>query len=384
MKEISLETSKSMLNRLLIMGSFSHNLPTVNSRANDVVDLHKALEDLTNNQTQFHIRDGGTTLRFLIARLSREDAEFQINADTKLLSRPHEELLQTLSLLGVEVNKTNDCILTKSSGWKTPNKELHLDCSKSSQFASSILLSSINLPFDLNIQLENLDGSFPYFAMTAELLKNSGIQLEYSRSHFSIAKNQTVKSLPSPEIDLSSAFAIAAMHLSEGCLIKNFPKQSLQADFYFLDIFRKMGIQFEFINDDLKIFPQNHNLKPINEDLSSCPDLFPVLASICATISQPSTLSGLHSLAFKESNRLSKSIELLSYFGVQCIEESGCLKIQGPLNKEKNLTFDPAADHRMAMAAAFLKKQGCKINILTPDVVNKSFPDFWKLCGANP
>ena len=41
--------------------------------------------------------------------------------------------------------------------------------------------------------------------------------------------------------------------------------------------------------------------------------------------------------------------------------------------------FDPAQDHRMAMAAALLNLAGANLKILTPEVVDKSFPEFWDL-----
>jgi 3-phosphoshikimate 1-carboxyvinyltransferase len=63
--------------------------------------------------------------------------------------------------------------------------------------------------------------------------------------------------------------------------------------------------------------------------------------------------------------------------------ENDDLIINGPVKAVVPFTFDPDGDHRLAMAAgvlARLTKGPCEI--LGPDCVNVSFPDFFKLIGS--
>ncbi len=60
------------------------------------------------------------------------------------------------------------------------------------------------------------------------------------------------------------------------------------------------------------------------------------------------------------------------------------IEIRGPLTPQGPFTFDPAQDHRMAMAAGVLKAAGVELRVLNPRVVNKSYPSFWEDTGLRP
>ena len=144
-----------------------------------------------------------------------------------------------------------------------------------------------------------------------------------------------------------------------------------------------MQIQFESSPTEFKIL--KHNIwNSVEAHLNSCPDLFPVLAVLCAMARGESVLSGAAQLKIKESDRILKTKELLNLCGYQCEELPDGLKISGESSMQnfaKPILFNPDEDHRMAMAAALFKLKGFNINILNPEVVNKSYPNFWKDIG---
>ncbi len=416
--------SKSMANRILIISSYLNlqSLPTFTTQANDVIDLSKALQMLFHKMNTFTIRDGGTTLRFLLTRLSRETGSFTIKASQRLLSRPHEDLFKVLSLLGTRIIAYEDKIELYSQGWIQPNTPLVLDCEKSTQFASALLLNAIELPFDITFQLQNLLNSKPYLDMTVSLLQQAGLSVSVLTTEtpaeylVQITKNQKANRLPECEIDVSSAFSVAAAGVvHKGIGIKNFPKTSLQADSCFVPLLHKMGIEISppvsrekmesrkpkdtgetkipkemQKTHDLFFHESLGHLKPIQADVTSSPDLFPVLSALCALANGTSYLSGVTSLPHKESHRLNKSIELLQLAGAQTKLIPEGLLITGPINpspsmkEREEFVFDPDHDHRMAMAAAVLKAAGVKLKVLHPEVVNKSLPGFWEMMGINP
>ena len=130
------------------------------------------------------------------------------------------------------------------------------------------------------------------------------------------------------------------------------------------------------------------SLKPIEYNIRNCPDLFPVLSALCACVAGISHVYGAPHLAYKESHRIQQTADLLERFGRRVTVLKDGLIIEGQSisakDKQSAFSFDPKEDHRMAMAAGLLKKTGASIRILNPEVVNKSFPDFWSVVNIDP
>ena len=389
MHEIFLSESKSFANRILIIASFlDKKLPKFNSQADDVLDLHQSLTDLADGKTEFHIGEGGTTFRFLISRLTREHGDFKIYAKPQLLARPQEELYEILRQLGSKIIPHDDHIQIKANGWKHLST-LNIDCEKSTQFASGIMLCAFGLDYDLNINLLNFRKSITYLDMTISILCDAGMQIKRTNATLLITKSSMVKSLPVAEPDMSSAFSIAAMGVvNHGRILKDLPLKSIQGDSVFIDILESMNIKIEKVtsqnNDktyDLKIHhTECSELKPIEFDLGQCPDLLPVLSSLCALCSGTSTLNNIAHTRFKESDRVEKSRELVTKSGAHAEATEHTMKITGPIESHPVTAFDydPDNDHRMAMAAAVLKAKEIPVTILDPQVVKKSYPNFWE------
>ena len=85
----------------------------------------------------------------------------------------------------------------------------------------------------------------------------------------------------------------------------------------------------------------------IHEDLSSCPDLAPVLAAACVLGTEPSHLKGLQTLPDKESDRLQKIQELIYWLGGTCeIKHRSEMTIYPRTSiMRPSGAFDPDHDH---------------------------------------
>jgi len=112
-------------------------------------------------------------------------------------------------------------------------------------------------------------------------------------------------------------------------------------------------------------------------DFSNCPDLVPAVAVTCAALGILSELRGLKNLKIKESDRLTALVIELSKMGVETmVEEDNVLWIY----KSKIKIHEPIQtynDHRMAMCFAPLALLQNNIELNDPDVVVKSFPDYF-------
>ncbi len=375
-----LPSSKSLVNRALIIKSYNSEVKvTFSTDSMDVQVLQKALSAFRRGQTEFHCADAGTSFRFLVLRLSRQPGRWIVKGSRRLLSRPHEALVQTLNAFGVDVEVSPEQWVIYSKGWQT-QPLISVSAEQSSQFASSVLLNSWALPFDLELQLSEKQVSMGYLQMTLELMKQFGFHYTPTTRGFRIPAEQTPKAMDYvSEQDVSSCFALAACALQGGEVrLQNFPFESLQPDIVFLEILKKMGARVQREQGELRV-SATPRLEPVEVSLMNTPDLFPVLAVLCARAQGESKLSDLLHLSVKESDRLQNTIHLLERLGRKTTLQGTTLLIEGESAPfEGHGIFDPDQDHRMAMAAQVANLYGTKFEILNPEVVEKSYPQFWQ------
>ena len=166
----------------------------------------------------------------------------------------------------------------------------------------------------------------------------------------------------------------------------NWIQNSIQPDIVFLELFKQMNISF--VQSPKAIhFTKHNSWDALEADLKNSPDLFPVLAALCASANGKSKLFGAAQLRDKESDRVKKTCELLSICNVHFNELPDGVEIFGRgrggiKTSGEVVQFNPDHDHRMAMAAALMKLAGAPIESTDPQVVNKSYPNFWNDIGV--
>jgi len=347
-----------------------------------------ALQDLKPNAV-YDCGSAGTVLRFLALRLSRLPGSHVLLGSNRLLARPQDELENIFSQLNVKLEKHADRLVIHSDGWRPKTSTLKVDRTISSQFASAVLLNAWNLDFPLTLQWDQVGVSEGYWQMSAAIVQEFGMSLDETIQQVTIAKNSRVK-IDSYviESDLSSAFAVAAFAALNGsATFQHFPHRSLQPDRIFSSILEKMNVDVRAGSSFLHVSKKaNAPLLGIHQDLNNCPDLFPVLATLCAFANGPSRLDNAPHLVFKESNRIQKIAELLKNINVETKILSDGIEIFPPTDLKTQahtapFNFDTDHDHRLAFAAALVKSQGFPIQIKHPEVVAKSFPEFWDIVG---
>lgn len=380
--------SKSHFNRALICASYADNVEYVgNSLCDDVVKMRQAFFSFGKKEF-YECGSAGTVLRFLAMRLSRVPGIHILKGTERLLSRPQDDLREILTQLGVKMESHSDRIVISSeSGWKPKDNTVKVNREKSSQFASGILLNAWNLDFPLSIQWDSPRVSEGYWQMTVQVVKEFGMDLVFSEEDVKVQPQSKIKiNQYRVESDISSTFAIAAYAALNGeASFLQFPYHSLQPDKVFVDILEKMGVGIEKKANELRVFqksPGSSTLKGINWNLNECPDLFPVLATLCGFAKGSSCLHGAPHLIFKESNRIQKTAELLGHLGVSTKIFADGMEIHPPerlVMPKSEFEYDTDHDHRLAFAASLLASQKYPIKILHPEVVNKSFPEFWEI-----
>ncbi len=391
---IELPTSKSYANRALIIGAIRGGGFKINHLpdSTDVLTMLDCLEKaglkirrtdssvvFTNSFPQcesetagdtvdLHTGDGGTTNRFLMALLARGKKTYRFFPSEKMSERPMEDLLKPLRDLNVDVavNRNGAWIEIKGPASMQNTSRLEIDCGKSTQFASAMMLAFSNLP--LTVVPVNVKASETYLEMTKFILAES------------LKKN----SLDVP-VDFSSLSYPLALALVDGkVLITNcHEKDVYQSDSAFIDIAIAAGADLEWTGQGLRASSKNR-LKPFKVDGSRYPDLVPALLFLASQIEGESVLTNLSVLRHKESDRLDELMKIMTALSVpfQFDESRAEIKITGPSRPAAPAGLTTARDHRMVMAAYLFLRTGAGGTVAHADCVNKSFPEFFQIMNG--
>jgi 3-phosphoshikimate 1-carboxyvinyltransferase len=325
-----------------------------------------------------HCGESGTTLRLLTAICALVEGDCTLTGGPSLSRRPMEPLMDALRQLDVDCESTDGHppVMVRGKG-AVSSGTVEIRGDISSQFVSALLLVAPRGIGMTTVRITTPLESKPYVSMTMNTQKAFGVEIEASQNMrtFKIRNQEYTPADMRVEGDWSSAaFLLACGALTGEIKVRNLNPRSHQADRAISDILEAMGADVRWGGDGLTV--KSLGLNPIEWDLSDSPDLFPVVASLCATADGTSTLRGLGRLRFKESDRIASVTENLARMGVKFNVEDDTVKIIG--GKPRGAVVDPHKDHRIAMAMAVLGTvtEG-ETTILDAGCVAKSYPRFW-------
>ncbi|RLI27112.1 MAG: 3-phosphoshikimate 1-carboxyvinyltransferase [Candidatus Hecatellales archaeon] len=321
--------------------------------------------------------ESGTTLRFISALCSLTGEEFIVSGSPSLLKRPVGELVNGLRQLGAECSCSGGFPPVFVKG-KLRGGEARIRGDVSSQFVSALLLAAPAAEKEVHLTLTTKPKSKPYILMTLSLQSEFGIRIESSRdlTEFWVGCQSYKARSCRIEGDWSSAsYFLAAGALTGRVKVKGLKLDSLQADKEILDVLRQMGAKVATSSNEI-IVEGSSRLEAVEFEVSDCPDLFPLLAVLCAVARGRSLIRGVERVRFKESDRVEAVVEGLVKMGIKALYRNGHVVIEG--SKPKGAVIDPRNDHRIAMAFAILGLTADGETIIeNAECVSKSFPDFW-------
>ena len=388
--DITLPASKSESARALMIAAYGGFAPDFEnlSDSNDTQILMKSLrglppmsflfgdvgerESMGGNPRVIDIADCGTATRFLTTYLACHEGDWLLTGTDRMRQRPMAPLVDALRVLGADIQyvEKEGFLPLRIKGQPLQGGKVAINMTQSSQFASSLLLAAPLFPQGLELELQGRANSLPYLDMTLGMMCHFFAQAQrqgrkvivkpkpYEKQPFTIAPDWTAASY---------WYEMAAF--SEECEIRlkglfgpstGSGTASLQGDAIIAEWMQQLGVGTFIENDAVVLRKIPFEKRPITFDFSQYPDLYPTMVATCAGLNVDATFTGLDNLAIKESNRVEAMQKELEKLG------------QNPIR------FSAHNDHRIVMALAPLSMLVGPVSFDQPEVVEKSYPDFWK------
>jgi len=336
------------------------------------------------------LANSGTTLRLMTSVAGLSDNEVILTGDESLKTRPMDLLINSIRHLGVDAESINDNgkapILIKPGYF---GGHTNISGSVSSQYISSILISSPLSEHGVTLFVLPEFKSRPYVDMTLDIMKKFGVKVfkgfylkheSCDKEHqscrideFKVRKQHYTPCDYTVEGDYSSAsYLLATIAINGGhAKVLNLFKNSKQGDKVILEILEKMGAEIT-VHDDYVEITSDGNLKGIDINLSNAPDLLITVAVLAAMAEGTTNITGVKHARVKETDRIDTTCKQLRKLDCKLEEFEDGMSITGGVNGG---IVDSCGDHRLAMAFSLI---GLKhdIEIINGEVFDVSFPNF--------
>lgn len=389
--DINLPASKSISNRALIIHALSGGqLPQNLSDCDDTRAVINALRDMPET---IDVGAAGTAMRFMTAYLAVTEGEHVITGSERMRHRPVGVLVDALRMLGATINYVAEegYPPLHISGHPLLGGKLEIPGNVSSQFISALLLIGPVMHLGLSLHLTGEIVSRPYIDLTIHVMHGFGAEVDwtspdtievqpkpYSNAPYLIENDWSASSY---WYELASLYPISEANVS----LRGLEDSSRQGDSVVKYIFSLLGVKTAFDEPHsgkpttVRLTRHLDSVSQLSYDFLNCPDLAQTVVATCCGLGVTFHFTGLASLRIKETDRivaLQRELRKLGFI-IQIINNEELLW-DGSVCEPSMEPIDTYEDHRMAMAIAPLAVKFPGLRINNPEVVTKSYPDFWK------
>jgi len=385
---VPLPISKSLSNRALVLEhqTEANLLGSNTSNANDTLLLKQLIDRIDQSDT-IDVEDAGTVARFLLALCATKSGKtYKLHGSKRMHERPINDLASALTQMGakIEFHNREGCLPLTVHAPVNLASEVRVGTSTSSQFISALLLISPSQKLPFKVHAEGEMVSTPYVRMTCGLLEMYGFSVHVDRNTYAVTKATAPSSLPLKllwESDWSAAIyplLINGLHTKWNIRANNLHSDSLQGDSKIEGILSELGLQLHFADNSTYSSSSGQLSEIVELDLENCPDLAQPIIAYLAAKNQRAHIKGLVTLQYKETNRIEAMGRELRKLGAHVNFDSTSFSIEKGIELDTSAEVSTYNDHRMAMSFFLLQLVAPGIRILAPQVVKKSFPEFWK------
>ena len=368
--KVSPPPSKSHTHRAIIMSALSEgrcevSSPLISFDTRATMDAVRAMgavvteregsvtvecESIHAPDRTIDVMNSGTTMRLMTGISSLFSEKVVLTGDSSIQKRPMGPLLDSLSAAGVECS---------SNGGKPPvevrgpitGSELVIDGGVSSQFVSSLIMSSPLTGRPTDVRITGHLVSKPYIDITTSMMGKFGVEVTEEGNVFHAEpQHYRPTDYRVPADFSSSAFPLVAGGIAGRVTARGMDMSDPQGDRKIIDVLKEAGCDVEVSGDEVTCSNAGR-LEGAEIDMGDIPDLFPVVAVLLRTAKGRSRLYGAPHLRFKESDRIALTENMLRTLGADIRgTEDGCV-IEG-VERLHGGRIEHNGDHRMMMAAA--------------------------------
>ena len=362
--EVELPMSKSISNRLIVLYNLYKHKYIIDQIAdsNDSIRLNNLIK---SQEKKLDVEDSGASLRFLISYFSIQVGRTVIiDGNERIRKRPILELVNALLDIGADIKflKRYGYAPVQIIGKKLIGNEITIDLSKTSQYVSSLIMIAPKLENGLSISLRNNHFSKSYIFMTLKLMTKFGLKYKWDSDKIIIKKQKIVPYDIVVEKDWSASsfwMLICSLAIDSEILLKKLTYSELQGDSIVFRIAEHFGVKMIKKGKDM-LMKKIKNFNELNSlDIKDFPDIFLPISILIQEHNLKTKVYGTETQKFKESDRV--------------------LSFQiGYKNMKQKKIISTFYDHRVAMSFAALAINNDFVLIENPDVVKKSYVNFWK------
>ncbi len=392
--DIQLPLSKSLSNRRLIIDALA-GIETPRHAVAVCDDTDAMLAALSaGTKADINIGAAGTAMRFLTAYYSvRPGCDIILDGSERMRQRPIGILVDALRRLGADITYLGreGYPPLHIKGRILDGGSIEIDAGVSSQYISALLMIAPAMTLGLQLTLKGSPVSQPYIAMTIAMMANQGVtatQRPADECDYCItvppAMYRDNGGSGKVEADWSAAsywYEVTAL-TGRPFTLKGLSRHSLQGDSCLNELFLPLGVKTTYNNDNSVTITRLdiENDAPFEADMQLCPDLAQTVVATYCALRRRFRITGLSTLPIKETDRLEALRCELAKLGYRLTVDHGDTITwdgsTGDTATEPEIaTYN---DHRMAMSLAPLAAVKGRLSIINPEVVSKSYPDFWQ------
>lgn len=423
---INLPASKSISNRVLILSALCNdntkhltlNTKSSNKSVTDGIENLATCDDTKVVKNAFadglpyeiNIGAAGTAMRFMTAFLAQCDGEEHVITGTERMKhRPIKVLVEALRSIGASIEYVGEEGFPplKIQGKRLKGGYLSVPGDISSQYISALLMIAPMLEEGLKLHLTGDICSRPYIDLTLSIMQDFGANAHWHDNDDIIIEPTGYKKRSyKVENDWSAAsywYEIFALLTARGdtnfkansdynedfdleeneVVIEGLMDSSRQGDSGIRYLFNLLGVKSVFesrnVISDVTLKPAITRVAKLEYDFVNIPDMAQTFVVTCCALGIHFHFTGLASLKIKETDRIEAlKVELRKVGYVIEDRNDSELIWNGETCEPSFAPIDTYEDHRMAMAFAPLALKYGKIEINNPEVVSKSYPNFWE------
>ncbi len=360
----------------------------------DCDDTEVVIRAITHRPTVVDIHAAGTAMRFLTAYLASQPESHDITGTERMMQRPIGLLVDALRHLGADIQYigAEGYPPLHIDGHQLDGGQIEIDGGVSSQFISALLMAAPMMRQGLEMRLRGDIISRPYIDLTLCVMRDYGAQADWTRHDtITVQPRHYQQRQYLIENDWSAAsywYEIMAL-MGDGpheIHLRGLTDGSKQGDSAVRYIFSMLGVKTSFESNKPNV-PTTVTLSPcitlapkMTFDFVNQPDLAQTFVVTCTLLGIPFHFTGLSTLRIKETDRIEalKREMLKLGFVLRDANDSELIWDGERTTPMDNPIINTYNDHRMAMAfaPAAIRIPGLRID--NPEVVSKSYPQFWR------